>query len=251
MQELFHGVACSAMHTCLAEELSARPSTADSAQQEVQLVEDSLQSSESQTSNSHTARWRIYTDMGVTFFPRSEPPIHIHMYPDSTPFELLVVWLRLCLLASLFLRVVLMRQRSILDELWKKLRKALEIEILMLHQAVIIWYGILIWVSSFTCYGWGPTLPCFGKKIALKLVIDFLAQLQYGSVEWGNQRPCLKEILAIYLRYESFKRAPSNHHFGCMAIPSVINLLILMHMLISRLSYTVWKESMLRQSLSF
>jgi hypothetical protein len=27
----------------------------------------------------------------VTFFPRSEPPIHIHMYPDSTPFELLVV----------------------------------------------------------------------------------------------------------------------------------------------------------------
>jgi hypothetical protein len=56
------------MHTCLAEELSARPSTADSAQQEVQLVEDSLQSSESQTSNSHTARWRIYTDMGRDLF---------------------------------------------------------------------------------------------------------------------------------------------------------------------------------------
>lgn len=56
------------VHTCLAEELSARPSTADSAQQEVQLVEDGLQSAESQTSNSHTAKWRIYTDMGRDLF---------------------------------------------------------------------------------------------------------------------------------------------------------------------------------------
>ncbi|KAG0576801.1 hypothetical protein KC19_5G108700 [Ceratodon purpureus] len=55
------------VHACLAEELSARPSTADNAEQEVQLVEDSLQSSES-PSNSHTARWRIYTDMGRDLF---------------------------------------------------------------------------------------------------------------------------------------------------------------------------------------
>lgn len=36
-------------------------------EQEVQLVEDSLQSS-NQASNPHTARWRIYTDMGRDLF---------------------------------------------------------------------------------------------------------------------------------------------------------------------------------------
>lgn len=58
------------IHTSLAEELSARPSTGESVQQEVQLVEDSLQSPESGeiASNSHTARWRIYTDMGRDLF---------------------------------------------------------------------------------------------------------------------------------------------------------------------------------------
>lgn len=58
------------MHTSLAEELSARPSHAESVQQEVQLVEDSLRSPESGeiTTNSHTARWRIYTDMGRDLF---------------------------------------------------------------------------------------------------------------------------------------------------------------------------------------
>uniref|UniRef100_A0A7I4B6M8 Kinesin light chain n=1 Tax=Physcomitrium patens TaxID=3218 RepID=A0A7I4B6M8_PHYPA len=55
------------IHTSLAEELSARPSTADNMEQEVQLVEDSLQSS-NQASNPHTARWRIYTDMGRDLF---------------------------------------------------------------------------------------------------------------------------------------------------------------------------------------
>jgi len=58
------------MHTSLAEELSARPSTTETVQQEVQLVEDSLQSPESGeiATNSHTARWRIYTDMGRDLF---------------------------------------------------------------------------------------------------------------------------------------------------------------------------------------
>lgn len=58
------------VNRCLAEEIRARPSTADSSPQEVQLVEDSLQSPESGeiASNSHTARWRIYTDMGRDLF---------------------------------------------------------------------------------------------------------------------------------------------------------------------------------------
>lgn len=58
------------VNRCLAEEIRARPSTADCSPQEVQLVEDSLQSPESGeiASNSHTARWRIYTDMGRDLF---------------------------------------------------------------------------------------------------------------------------------------------------------------------------------------
>jgi len=63
------------MHISLSEELSARSSTAESVEQEVQLVEDSLQSPESGeiASNSHTARWRIYTDMGRDLFSQVRP----------------------------------------------------------------------------------------------------------------------------------------------------------------------------------